>query len=140
MQGSFLDVTVPTDDVRPHERRRDDAHDGNSDDPEAGGKQIHTASEMNVRSENAHNVSMVMFDRPHVVEVHALKNSVLFFYRKKGQAHEVSGEQSERQEQDRAQRQAAPTWVFSGIPDNTIILKHTSLHLFHRRPSTCMIL
>jgi len=68
-QGSFLDAMIPAGDVRPHERRRDNAHDGNSDDPED-------------------DVSMVMVDRPHVVEVHA----------------EVSGEQSERQEQDRAQR------------------------------------
>jgi hypothetical protein len=72
---------IPAGDVRPHERRRDNAHDGNSDDPEAGGQQIHTTSEMNVRSENAHDVSMVMVDRPHVVEVHALKKSGLFFHR-----------------------------------------------------------
>jgi hypothetical protein len=64
---------ISADHVRPHERRRDNEHDGNSDDPEAGEQQIHTTSEMNVRSENVQNVGMVMFDRPHVVEVHALR-------------------------------------------------------------------
>ena len=71
-------------DVGPHERRRDYAHDGNGDDPEAGEQQIHTTSEMNVRSENAHNVSMVMSDRPHVVEVHGLKKVRLIFLKRKG--------------------------------------------------------
>jgi hypothetical protein len=68
-------VMIPADDVRPHERRRDNAHDGNSDEPEAGEQQIHTTSEMNVRSENVQKVGMAMFDRPHVFEVHALKKS-----------------------------------------------------------------
>jgi hypothetical protein len=95
---------------------------------------------MNVRSENVHNVGVVMFDRPHVVEVHTLKKVRVKFLQKKGQAHEVSGEQSERQKQDRAQRQAAPAWVLSDIQDNTTILKRTLLHLFHRRPSTRTIL
>jgi hypothetical protein len=70
--------------VRPHERRRDNAHDGNSDDPEAGEQQIYTTSEMNVRSENVHNVRMVMIDRPHVFEVHALKKVRVIFLQRKG--------------------------------------------------------
>ena len=77
-------MVIPADDVRPHERWRDNDHDGNSDDPEAGVQQIHITSEMNVGSENAHNVSMVMFDRPHVVEVHALKKVKVDFLQRKG--------------------------------------------------------
>jgi len=75
---------IRADDVRPHERRRDYAHDGNSDDPEAGEQQIHTTSEMNVRSENVHKVGMIMFDRPHVVKVHALKKVRVDFLRREG--------------------------------------------------------
>ena len=55
-------MVIRAGDVRPHERRRDNAHDGNSDDPEAGEQQFHTISEMNVRSVNVHNVGMVMSD------------------------------------------------------------------------------
>ena len=95
---------------------------------------------MNGRSENVHDIGMVMFNRPHIVEIHTLKKVRVDFFREKGRTHEVSGEQSERQEHDRAQRQAAPAWLLSDIPDNTTILKRTSLHLFHRRTSICMIL
>jgi hypothetical protein len=70
---------IPADHVRPHERRRDNTHDGNSDDPEAGEQQVHTTSKMNVRSANVHNVGMVMFDRPHVVEIHTLKTVRVYF-------------------------------------------------------------
>ena len=75
---------IRTGNIRPHERRRDNAHDGNGDDPEAGEQQIHISSEMNVRSENIHNVGMVMFDRPHVLEVHALKKVRKIFLLRKG--------------------------------------------------------
>jgi hypothetical protein len=75
---------IPADDVSPHEQRCDNAQDGNSDGPEAGEQQIHITSDKNVRSENAHNVSMLMLDRPHVLEVHALKSVRVTFYREKG--------------------------------------------------------
>jgi hypothetical protein len=74
---------ITADHVGPHEPWRDYAHDGNSDDPEAGEQQIHTTSEMNVRSENVQNVGMVMSDRPHVVEVHALEIVRVIFLQKK---------------------------------------------------------
>ncbi len=83
---------------------------------------------------------MAMFDRPHVFEVHALNTITLFFYRETRKAYKVSGEQRQRQEQDCAHRQAAPEWMLSDTLDNTTILKRTSLHSFHRRPSTCTIL
>ena len=70
--------------VRPHEHRRDNAQDGNGNDPEAGEQQFHTNSEMNVRSENVHDVGMVMFDRPHVFEVHALIKVRVIFLQSKG--------------------------------------------------------
>lgn len=37
-QDSFLEVVIHADDVRPQERRRDNEHDGNGDDPESRGK------------------------------------------------------------------------------------------------------
>ena len=39
-QGSFLDVVIYADDVRPHECRRDDEQDRNGDNPETGNKFI----------------------------------------------------------------------------------------------------
>ena len=38
---------------------------------------------MNVQSENVHNVGMIMFDRPHILEVHALKKVGKFSTEKK---------------------------------------------------------
>jgi hypothetical protein len=52
---------IHAEDVGPHERRRDNGHDRNSDDPETG-KTIYTTTEMNVRSkthtrcQNGHDV------------------------------------------------------------------------------------
>lgn len=63
-----------------------------------------------MRSENIHNVSMAVIDRPHVFKVHALERPQARFGREMGQAYKVSGEQRQRQEQDCTQRQAAPAW------------------------------
>lgn len=41
-------------------------------------------SKMNVRSENVHNVGMVMPDRPHVVEIHTLKTVRVDFLQRRG--------------------------------------------------------
>jgi hypothetical protein len=55
-----------------------------------GSNKFITTSEINVRSENVHNVGMVMFDRPHVVEVHALKKvSVKFLQRKERSSRSI---------------------------------------------------
>jgi hypothetical protein len=70
-EHSFRDVVVCADDVRPHERGRDYRHDGDSDDPETGKRFIQ--SQRRIGMNDVHNVGMSVMDRPHVVEVHALK-------------------------------------------------------------------
>lgn len=68
---------IYADDVRPHECRRDDQQERDSDDPETGNQ--FKRLQRWIESEHIHNVTMAVMDRPHVFEIHALTELRLVF-------------------------------------------------------------
>ena len=93
--NALLEVVPHPLNVRPHEYRHNDGHERERDDPEA----IDSVSARHCTILNdVHQIGVVVFDRPHIVEVHTLGVT-------KGQrlgaervqiTYEVSGQESQR--------------------------------------------